>query len=66
LFNVITLGLALIDDIKPWANLINALSAFLKPVCVLIFSAEYFDSNKKFKRLNFLPAAQKHPQAIGH
>jgi hypothetical protein len=66
LFNVITLGLTLIDDIKPWANLINVLAAFLKPACVQIFSADYFDSNKKFKHLNFLSAAQKQPQAIGH
>jgi len=40
-------------------NLINVLAAFFKPACVLFFSGAYFGSYKKFKRLNFLPEAQK-------
>jgi len=44
----------------------NVLAAFFKPACALIFLAAYFDSYKKFKCLNFLPAAQKQPQAVGH
>jgi len=47
-------------------NLINVLEAFFKPACVLNFSEAYFESYKKFKYLNFLPEAQKQPQALGH
>jgi len=46
-------------------NLINILAAFFKSACVLIFSGAFFESDKKFKRLDFLPGAQKKVPALG-
>jgi len=48
-----------------WANLINALAAFLKPACILIFSGAFFEFYKKVKRLDVLPGAQKSFQPYG-
>ncbi len=41
------------------ANLINILAAFLS-------LRGFFEPNKKFKRLDFLPGAQKKLPALGH
>ncbi len=49
----------------PGANLINDLAAIFKPAWVLILVEAYFLSYKKVRRLTFLPAAQKQPQAVG-
>jgi len=59
-------GLKMVKNPGPGANLMNILVAFLKLACVLIFSVAFLESYKKFKRLDFLPGAQKNLPALGH